>query len=240
MNNLTTDTFFEGRLRVSQSSSGYRFSIDAVLLAYHVRLRPGDKVLDLGTGCAIIPLILAYRNPEIAVFGIEIQAGLADVAALNVRNNAMGDRITILRQDIAALKPEMIAGPADVVVCNPPYRKPESGRINPDQERAVARHEIRVSLSDVIQTVRRVLRTAGRFITIYPAERITDLLTHMRSAQLEPKFLRIIYSGRHAAAKLILVEAIKGARPGARIGAPLIIYDEGGEYTAEVKQMLRP
>ncbi len=240
MKPLTKDTFFNGRIKVKQDPSGYRFSIDSVLLAYHAGPHPGDRVLDLGTGCGIIPLILAYREPNLKIFGVEVQKELADIAGLNVEENHMDDIITILCKDMKELKNDTISGPADLIVSNPPYRKAESGRINPDMQRAVARHEIKVSLDDITKTARRVLRTAGRFITIYSAERVTDLLTHLRSAGIEPKFLRTIHSGAKTDAKLVLVEGTKGGRPGAKIGPPLIIYDEKSDYTQEVKEMFLP
>jgi len=241
MKTLTTDTFFNGRLQVKQNRLGYRFSIDAVLLAGHIRLRPGDKVLDLGTGCGIIPLILAHRHKKIKVYGIEIQKELADIAAENVKENHMEDRIVILCCDMKELKHDMVSGPVDLIVCNPPYRKAGTGRMNPDQQKAVAKHEIKVNLNDVIETARCMLRTSGRFVIIYPAQRITDTLTQMRSNGIEPKFFRIIYSDLNSEAKLILVEGIKGGRPGTKIGPPLIIYckdGKDGSYTDEVKKMM--
>ena len=240
MKSKTSDTFFNGRIKVKQDRSGYRFSIDSILLASHAKPGSGDKVLDLGTGCGIIPLILAYREPNLNIFGIEVQKDLADIARCNIEENKMGDIITILCKDMKELKNDMISGPADLIISNPPYRKKESGRINPDMQRAVARHEIRVSLDEIIKTVRRVLRTSGRFVTIYSAERITDLLTHLRSAGVEPKFLRMIHSGIKTEAKLMLVEGIKGGRPGVKIGPPLLIYDEKGDYTQEVEEMFLP
>ena len=240
MKSKTPDTFLNGRIKVKQDRSGYRFSIDSILLACYAKLRPGDKVLDLGTGCGIVSLILAYRESNLKIFGIEVQKELADIASSNVEENHMGDIINILCKDMKELKNDMISGPVDLVVSNPPYWKAESGRINPDMQRAVARHEIKVSLDDITTTVRRVLRTAGRFVTIYSAERITDLLTHLRSAGIEPKFLRMIHSDIKTEAKLVLVEGIKGGRPGVKIGPPLMIYDENGDYTQEVEEMFSP
>jgi tRNA1Val (adenine37-N6)-methyltransferase len=240
MNSLTTDTFFNGKLHITQVASGYRFSIDAIVLAHHTDLHSGDRLLDLGTGCGIIPLILAYRNPGIRVYGIEIQDELADLAASNVSANHMQKRITVLCRDMRDLKPHMIGGPADVIVCNPPYRKPNSGRLNPHPQRAVARHEIKVSLIDVLRTARCMLRTAGRFVTVYTAERSAELLSKMHSGGIEPKFLRAIHSHIDAAAKLILVVGIKGAQPGIKIGPPLIIYNADGQYTAEIQKMFTP
>ena len=236
----TTDTFFGGKLRINQEAAGYRFSIDAVLLAHHVRPRAGEKLLDLGTGCGIIPLILAYRNPEITAIGIEIQHELADLAISNVNANHMRNRIAVLQLDMRNLKPVMIDGPADVVVCNPPYRSPNSGRLNPDAQRAIARHELKVSLIDVLETAHRVLRTTGRFLTIYPAQRIAELLFQMHLAGIEPKFMRTIHSRLEEKAKLILVGGTKGAQTGMTIGPPLIIYAEEGRYSKEVRQMFEP
>lgn len=237
MKAFTADTFFNGRIHVKQNRSGYRFSIDAVLLACHAKSYSGSKILDLGTGCGIIPLMLAYCNPKVKIYGIEVQEKLADIASLNVKENHMEDQIAILCKDMKEITQDMISGPADLIVSNPPYRKAESGRLNLDQQRAVARHEIKVTLYDVVETARRILRTSGRFIVIYPSERITDMLTQMRSASIEPKFLRMIYSGLYTESKLILVEGVKGGRSGAKIGPPLIIYNKNGSYTDEVKEM---
>jgi tRNA1Val (adenine37-N6)-methyltransferase len=237
MSSFTTDTFFDGKIRVMQNRRGYRFSIDAVLLAYHTILRPGDKVLDLGTGCGIIALILASRSAELKIYGVEVQTELADLAVANVHQNRLEDRINILCTDMKKLTPHMTCGPCDLVVTNPPYHRPGSGRINPDAQRAVARHEIETSLGDILQTSRRMLRPAGRFITIFTAERTTDILSQMRIERIEPKMLRLIHSKRDAEARLILIEGIKGGRPGLKVAPPLILYNENGDYTDDVQQI---
>jgi tRNA1Val (adenine37-N6)-methyltransferase len=211
-----------------------------VLLAYHARPRPGDRVLDLGTGCGIIPLIMAYRCPQITVYGIEVQKKLSDLAQFNVSDNHMETQVTILRKDMKSLNSTMLSGLVDLVVSNPPYRRSHSGRLNPDHQRAVARHEIAVTLSDLIAAAKRILRTAGRFVTIYSAERTAELLALMRSARIEPKILRSIHSNRQSEAKLILVEGKKDGRTGIRIKSSLILYDEDGNYTDEVEKMFEP
>jgi tRNA1Val (adenine37-N6)-methyltransferase len=240
MDDFTTDKFFNGRLTVRQTRTGYRFSIDAVLLAYHVDPLPGDTIVDLGTGCGIIPMILAYRCSDITVFGVELQEELASMAQRNVKDNALDDRISILCQDMKILQPDRVNGPVDLVVSNPPYRLENSGRINPNRQRAVARHEIKVSLNDVVQAARRILRVSGRLFAIYPAERLADILTCMRGAGIEPKFLRTIHSASRTEAKMILVGGRKGARPGIGIGPALIIYGPDGTYTDEVEKMFNP
>jgi tRNA1Val (adenine37-N6)-methyltransferase len=237
MSSFTTDTFFDGKIRVMQNRRGYRFSLDAVLLAYQAKPRAQAKVLDLGTGCGIISLIMASRRPDLKIYAVELQRELADLAATNVRQNRLQGRIDVLCTDMKLLTQKMTAGPFDLIVSNPPYHKPGSGRINPDAQRAVARHEIKASLADVLQTTRRMVRTAGRFVTVYAAERTTDILSQMRDEQIEPKMLRMIHSTRDAAARLILVEGMKGGRPGLKIAPPLIVYDQNGDYTAEVLRM---
>ena len=240
MTSTTTDTFFNGKIRITQDRTGYRFSIDAVLLAHFAAPRSGDKVLDLGTGCGIIPLILAHRQPQIAIYGIEVQTELAELAVSNVKENQLEDRITIFCSDLKSLRPAMTAGPVDLVVCNPPFRRQGSGRINPDAQRAVARHEIKTNLADILQTTYRMLRAAGRVIFIYTAVRLTDILFQMRTAGIEPKFIRTIHSRPDAEAVLIVVEGVKGGRPDLKIGPPLIIYDQKNDYTDEVASMFKP
>jgi tRNA1Val (adenine37-N6)-methyltransferase len=240
MDSYTTDTFFDGKIRITQDRTGYRFSLDAILLAYFADPRPGDKVLDLGTGCGIIPLILAYRQPHIAIYGVEVQTELAELADSNVRENQLEDRITVFCTDMILLRPDMTAGPVDLVVCNPPFRRQGSGRINPDPQRAVARHEIKANLGEIIQTSHRMLRTAGRLVLIYTAGRLTDILSRMRTDGIEPKFIRMIHSRQDTEAVLILIEGVKGGRPDLKIAPPLIIYDKKTDYTDEVESMFRP
>ena len=240
MKKFAPDTFFNGNIVVKQEKKGYRFSIDAVLLSDFVKPKPHDIIADLGTGSGIIPLILAHRYPETDYIGIEIQKELADLAIQNVLDNNLQDRIRIVCRDMKSVDINMISGPVDIVVCNPPYHKPGSGRINPDSQRAVARHEIKVTLDGVLETANRLLRTAGRFLCIYPAERLTDLMATMRRVGVEPKQLRIIHSRTGEGARLLLMEGMKGAQPGIKIAPPLYVYKDRHDYTDEVGKMFIP
>ncbi|MDP2645633.1 MAG: tRNA1(Val) (adenine(37)-N6)-methyltransferase [Desulfobacterales bacterium] len=240
MEEITSDNFFNGRIRIRQKRGGYRFSSDAVLLAHGIKNRTGLQILDLGTGCGIIPLILAYRNPTVRICGIEVQKELADIALLNVAENQMQDRIVILHGDLKQLYSEMIPGPVDIVVSNPPYRKVNAGRINPDPQKAVAMHEIKAALEDIIQTACRVLDLSGKFLTIYPVQRVVDLLEKMRFHGIEPKRLRMIHANAESEARRVLVEGVKGGRPGVTIDPPLIIYSRFRTYSEEITKMLAP
>ncbi len=239
-NNITTDTFFNGQVEVHQSLQGYRFSIDAVLLAAVPKPKPFETVVDLGTGCGVVPILLAHRNPDILLFGIELQNDLADIAQKNVFANGMQDRITILNQDVRQLGQEMVQGPVEWVVSNPPYRPANSGRLNPNSEKAAARHEIHLNLHDLIQASRRLLRTGGQFTIIYPSIRLVDLFFEMRSAGIEPKWVQHIHSREADDAKLVLVQGRMGGNPGLEIVSPLIIYDGDGQYTPAVQKMMAP
>lgn len=240
MTEFTRDTFFNGCLHVRQSANGYRYSIDAVLLASLTAVRPGDRIADLGTGCGIIPLILMHRHPDIArIYGIEIQEELAEIARCNVTRNVMDDRIRILCRDLKTLAPADTSGPVDLIVSNPPHYKPRSGRINADSQRAIARHEIAMTIDDLMDAARRMLTPGGRLSLIYPAERLVDLSVRMREAGIEPKKLRLIHPGPGTGARLIVMEGIRGKRPAVKIAHPLYIHDESGNYTPEVAAMLR-
>jgi len=234
------DTFFNGRVQVKQYLNGYRFSIDAVLLAWFAGRISGEKVLDLGTGCGIIPLIMAYRNPESVIYGVEVQEELAKVASENISENKLDNRVTIMCRDMKSVSQQIVSGPVDLVVTNPPYRKTDSGRINPDDQKACARHEILITLKDVINTARQMLRVAGRFISIYPAERLTDMMSYMRLSGIEPKALRMVHSRLDTEAKLVIVEGAMEGKPGLKVYPPVIIYNEDGSYTEEVERMFQP
>jgi tRNA1Val (adenine37-N6)-methyltransferase len=238
MADLTCDGFMNGRIVIKQPRRGYRFSIDAVILASSIFPRTGEVVLDMGTGCGIIPIIMVCRNPGINVFGIEVQKQLADLAVLNVATNNLHEQIKIFHADLRIFHPEMIGRPVDWIVCNPPYRRLESGRMNPDAQKALARHEINLDLPQLMGSVCRLLRTGGHFMTIYGAGRTNDLLVTMRSAGVEPKWMRSIHPRPAEPAKLVLVRGAKGANSGMTIAEPLYIQRSNGHYTDELAAMM--
>lgn len=239
MDTYTSDTFFDGRLQVQQFRSGYRFSIDSIILANHVRLRTGETALDLGTGCGIVSLILAYRHPESTVIGVEIQDELAELARVNTAANHLQNRVQILNRDMKGLTEANLPQPADWVVSNPPYHKNNTGRLNPNRQKAVARHEIKVTFNDIVTTAIKTLRTGGRFLTVYTADRSIEAMVQMHAAGLEPKYFCMIHSDKTTNAKMVLIEGVKGAQPGVVIAPPLVIYNKTGGYTEKIEKMFR-
>jgi tRNA1Val (adenine37-N6)-methyltransferase len=234
----TLDTLFQGRLKLRQSRRGYRFSLDALLLACFAAVRPGEAVADLGSGNGVIALILAYLHPGLSVTAVEFQRGMTERARENARLNGFEKRIRVLCGDVRRVA--QIAAPEShaLVVCNPPYRKPASGRVSPDPEKRIARHEIAGGLIDFVQAGAYLLGVNGRMAVIYPAVRTVDLLATMRAAGLEPKRLRMVHSFAGAEASLVLVEGAKGGRSGMKILAPLVIFEKGKQYSAEVASIL--
>jgi tRNA1Val (adenine37-N6)-methyltransferase len=238
MSEETLDTIFDGKLKLLQSRSGYRFSLDALLLGHFVTLKKGDRVVDLGTGNGIIPLVLARLHSEVSVTGVEFQAAMAERAKKNVELNGLGKRIRICQGDVRRI--DAVAPPAsfDVVVSNPPYRRAGSGRFSANDEKQIARHEICGDLDDFLGTAEFLLRAKGRIALIHLAERAVDLLTSMRRLRLEPKRFRMVHSRAEAAASLLLVEGVKNGRGGMEILPPLIVYRQGKEYSDEVAAVI--
>jgi tRNA1Val (adenine37-N6)-methyltransferase len=225
----TLDTFFDGRLQILQKKKGYRFSIDAVLLGQFSRIRKNENVIDLGTGCGILPLLLSQNTKAHSFVGVEIQKELAELANKNVRLNHLEDRVWILQKDFRELKEAFPPGSFDVVLSNPPYRKYRTGRVNPAMDKAIARHEITGTLEDLISIASYLLPPKGRCYLIFPALRTVDLLVVLRSQKLEPKRLQFVHPHVGEEAKFILSESIKDSGVELKVIDPLILPgDESG------------
>lgn len=219
----TLDTFFDGRLQILQKKKGYRFSIDAVLLGQFSRIRKNEKVIDLGTGCGILPLLLSQNTKAHSFVGVEIQKELTELANKNVRLNHLEDRVWILQKDFRELKEAFPPGSFDVVLSNPPYRKYRTGRVNPAMDKAIARHEIKGTLEDLISIASYLLPPKGRCYLIFPALRTVDLLVVLRSQKLEPKRLQFVHPHVGEEAKFILSESIKDSGVELKVIDPLIL-----------------
>jgi tRNA1Val (adenine37-N6)-methyltransferase len=235
----TLDALFNGTLKLFQSRSGYRFSLDALLLADFVTVKRRERVIDLGAGNGVIPLVLARLHDSAEITAVEIQPALVERAERNIRLNQLTQQIQIFAGDVRA--PARIAPAAsfDVAVCNPPYRLAGSGRISASDEKRIARHEVSGALGDFLGAAKFLLRANGRIALVYLAERAIELLVAMRAARLEPKRLRLVHSFADAEASLVLVEGIKDGRKGVKILAPLIVYGADKEYSDEVAGIIR-
>jgi tRNA1Val (adenine37-N6)-methyltransferase len=228
-----------GGLQIRQPQRGYRFSVDAILLADFVRVKAHERLIDLGTGSGIIPLLVSVITPVHTIVGLEIQEQLATLARENVNLNRLNDRISIVRGDLKHVAQTFQAGEFDVACSNPPYRKVGTGRLNPHHESAIARHELTCQLSDLTVACKYLVKPGGKVFLIYLAERLGELISQMRQHNLEPKRLRCVHSFQNGPAGLVLIEAQRDAAPGMQVLPPLILYTSDKEYTDEAKRILR-
>jgi len=217
--NETIDSFLNGKLQIIQSRQGYRFSVDALLLAEFVSVRSEDVVVDLGAGCGIISLFLAVKRKVGFIVGLELQEELASQAQRNIVLNKLEKKIAIIRGDLRHLP----MGPAfaHIVVCNPPYKPQKSGRINPDFSKAIARHELSTKVDDILFAGKALLKPGGRLALIYPANRLAEIFAKMRIQDIEPKRLQIVFPNSYSHAKLAMIEGRLRGKSGLKILPPL-------------------
>lgn len=235
---LTDESLFGGRLRCLQPRHGYRFSVDAVLLAHFFTPEPEASILDLGAGCGIVSLILSHRYPTATLVALEIQPRLAEIIRRNVAVNDLERRITVSEGDCRRIATLLPQGSFDWVAANPPYYPTGSGRHHPETERAKGRHEILGGIGEMAQAAAFVLKVGGRAAFVYPAGRTETLLSALRENGLAPKRLQRVHPYPGAEAGLVLVEAVKDGMEGLAILPPFFICQEkGGTYTSEMAAM---
>ncbi|MDA8326375.1 MAG: tRNA1(Val) (adenine(37)-N6)-methyltransferase [Nitrospiraceae bacterium] len=252
---LTLDSIRD--IRLYQRQRGYRFSLDALLLFDFARLQKAGRIADLGAGSGVIGLLLAKKYPQAEVTLVELQEGLYNLALKNIALNGLSDRVTAVREDIRAIggkeaghgAPAFASQGFDMVVSNPPFRKAMTGRISQDEERALARHELKFQFPAMVRAASYLLKNRGRFFMIYHPERLLEMFMALREGGLEPKRMRFVHGkygpggqdshgGRGAfGAKMVLVESVKGASRGLAVEGPLFVYAPDGSYTPEVRRI---
>ena len=226
-----------GGYRILQKARGFRYGMDAVLLADFVRAGTLDRVVDFGTGTGILPLLLMGRGKGRVFDAFEIQEAMADMAGRTMRLNGVQDRVAVHAADIASAHEIVGYGRADHVVCNPPYGLPGSAFRNPDASLALSRHQGAEGIRPWLQAAFRVLRGRGRLSVIYPAQRMLGLMNMMQEERLTPKRLRMVYPRPDRGANLVLVEAQKEAKPLLHLEPPLIVHDTDGSETEEIRRI---
>jgi len=227
-------------IKLFQSKSGYRFSVDSLLLYDFINLKKTGSIADLGAGSGIVGILLAKKYPSASVALLEVQDSLVRLAEENVTRNRLEDRVRVIRCDLRKLIPGCLAGQGfDLIVSNPPFRKLKSGLLNIEEEKAVARHEIKLRLHELIDTVSYLLKAKGRFNIIYHPYRLSELMDTLKKKNLEPKRLRFVHSNTSSEAKMVLLEAVKMGRGGLKVDKPLYIYEQDGSYTDELEDIYR-
>lgn len=224
-------------LRILQKEHGFRFGMDAVLLSDFVRVEPRDRVADFGSGTGIIPLLLAGRGLASHIDAIELQGDMAEMASRSVSLNGLEQRITVHTASVESADGFILPGSLDVITCNPPYGVPGTTLLNPSDTLSIARHQSQNGLKGWFSMAYRLLRGKGRFAMIYPAPRMLEAMQALSKARLEPKRFRLIYPAADKAANLVLIEAMKDAKPMLHPESPLIVYEKDGSMTSELKRI---
>jgi tRNA1Val (adenine37-N6)-methyltransferase len=235
---LTRDSILNGQLIVHQPEHGYRFSLDAVLLADFAQIPQGKTVLELGAGSGIISLVLAHQMGHGRIIAVELQRRLAACARLNTKTNGFDGMVHVLEKDWVDLDRDDLNGTVDYVVTNPPYRRLGTGRVNPNDEEALARHEFRGSLASAARTAYPLMVPGGSFCVIFPADRLAHLVSELLNTNLTPKRMRLVHSRADEYARLVLVEARRDVRGELTVLPPLFIYEQEHRYTREITSIL--
>lgn len=235
--NERVDDLQRNHYKIIQDPDRFCFGMDAVLLSGFARAKEGDRVLDLGTGTGIIPILMEAKTKASHLTGLEIQAESADMAARSVRLNGLEDKITIITGDIKEAVSLFGAASFDVVTCNPPYMTEHHGLINPEEPKAIARHEILCTLEDVICQTAKLLKPGGNFFLVHRPFRLADIMVLLREYKLEPKRMKLVYPFVDREPNMVLLEANRGGRPRMTVEKPLIVYQKPGVYTDEIYEI---
>jgi tRNA1Val (adenine37-N6)-methyltransferase len=230
--NETLDAFYHGRILVLQKKRGYRFAVDAPLLADFIQTKDSETCLELGTGSGIISLLLSVK-PFARITAIEIQDSLADLARRNVQLNHLGDRIQVVHMDFRTFHP---GRRFDVVFSNPPYIRSKGGRLSESPEKSIAKHELKCDILGIMQKTAEVLRKEGRAYFIYAAQRKVEFMLAAERNGMKIKTVRFVVPRRGTPPNFLLAE-LDFVSSSERILPPLVLYGQKGEYTSEALEI---
>lgn len=227
-------------LKIIQNKEYFCFGIDSVLLANFAKnIKKDSYVLDLGTGSGIIPTLLCGKTNLKKAIGIEIQKDVCDMANQSIKLNKLNEKFEIICDSILNSNNYFEKQTFDVVITNPPYKKKNTGIINPDEPKMIARHEITANLEDFIRVAKDLLKDKGEFYMVHRPERLVDIFELMRKYKIEPKEIRFIFSKKNEEPKMVMIKGIKKANSFLKVHPNLYIYEENGEYTQEIKNIYK-
>ena len=234
-NDVTQDELKLFDLQLFQPRHGYRYSLDALLLArFCPVLKTGGRIVDLGAGCGIISLVLARINSTSSVVAVEMNHDMAALVERNIQHNELSGRVSVQAEDVINLRKCYPDSTFDLVVSNPPYRMLQSGRISPHVGRDAARHETTAGLADFLAAAKYLVKPSGRICFIQLPSRLAELTALAVQMKLSVLRLRMIHSNAGSPATMFMVELAKGRRTAPVVESPLFVRDMDGEYTDEV------
>lgn len=223
--------------RIIQRPDGFCFGMDAVLLSGFAKVQEKERVLDLGTGTGIIPILLEAKTAGAHFTGLEIQEISVNMARRSVQLNDLSEKISIVQGDIKEAASIFGKASFDVVTANPPYMTGNHGLVNPRLPKAVARHEILCTLKDVVSQASALLRESGRFYLVHRPFRLAEIIHCMVEHRLEPKRMKLVYPYADKEPNMVLLEGLKGGKSRVTVEKPLIVYKEPGTYTDEIYEL---
>ena len=223
--------------RIIQDTKRFCFGMDAVLLSGFARVKEGARVLDLGTGTGIIPILLEAKTGAEHLTGLEIQEESADMARRSVLLNGLEDKIDIVTGDIKEAESLFDAASFDVITCNPPYMIGKHGITNEGDAKAIARHEILCTLEDVVSQAAKLLKPGGNFFMVHRPFRLAEIMAVLQAYKLEPKRMQLVYPFVDKEPNMVLIEANRGGKPRLTVEKPLIVYKEPGVYMPEIYEI---
>ncbi len=235
-NERIDDLQYKG-LKIIQNTEGFCFGVDAVLLANFADVRKDARVIDLGTGTGIIPVLIAGKTGAASVIGLEIQEPMTEMANRTVLLNNLQDRVKVVQGDIKESVELFGASGFDVVVSNPPYMNHGGGLVNPADMKAISRHELLCTLEDVIKAASKLLKPGGQFAMVHRPDRLVDIIWLMRSYKIEPKYIRFVHPSPYKKANLLLIKGTRGGNPQLKMMDPLYVYDEKGNFSKEIDEI---
>ncbi len=235
---VVNDLLGYDNLKIVQNPDWFSFSLDSVLLPNFVTLNKNVKnILDLGTGNAPIPMILSTMT-KANIYGIEIQKDIFEMAEESVKMNGLDSQIKLINDDMKKLDEYFEANFFDVIISNPPYfRLEELSKKNEDVHKTIARHEEKITLSELISIARKFLNNNGVFAMVHRSDRFIEIIEEMRKNNIEPKRVQFIYPKQNTDSNMVLIEGRKNGKTGLIIKEPLYIHDENGEYLEEINKL---
>ena len=220
--------------RIIQDLGRFCFGMDAVLLTGFAHARKEDTLLDLGTGTGIIPLLMEAKYHCVHLTGLEIQPESADMAERSVTLNRLENKIQIVAGDIKEADRIFKSASFDCITCNPPYMIGQHGLTNPNEPKAIARHELLCTLDDVVRQTAKLLKPGGHFFLVHRPFRLAEIMVELTKYGLEPKRMQLVYPFVDKEPNMVLLEAVRGGKPRMTVEKPLIVYSEPGVYTPEI------
>lgn len=226
------------KLKIIQNDDYFKFGTDSVLLANYIDVKRTDKIIDLGSGSGVIPLLLAYKKSPQKVYGIELQKPLVEMAKRSVKLNGLEDKISIIAGDIKNVMNYFEDNQFDIVITNPPYRKIDTGKITQNKFKAIARHEIKIDIKAIIQKTARLLRAKGKFYLVHLNKRLPEIIYLLKNNNLKPKEMRLIQSRENKEPDRFILKAVMDGNPGFTVRKNIIEFEGNtDQYTKEVRNI---